>query len=159
VFLLENSMTVSPRYAGFWIRFLAFFLDGIILIIPSFLLDFLLYTLITPRGVGYVEYSLNTDVLYPSYEVTSVLSSIILGVLYYGLMTASKHQGTLGKMIVGIKVVRLDHTRLSKGRAIGRYFASTLSGLIMSIGYIMVAFSKKKQGLHDRICSTIVVYK
>jgi uncharacterized RDD family membrane protein YckC len=42
---MENSMKISPRYAGFWIRFLAFFLDGIILIIPSFLLDFLLYTL------------------------------------------------------------------------------------------------------------------
>jgi len=58
---------------------------------------------------------------------------------------------------VGIKVVRSDGRRISLGRGIGRFFAFLLSGLLLYIGYLMAAFTQRKQGLHDMICDTLVV--
>jgi uncharacterized RDD family membrane protein YckC len=62
-------------------------------------------------------------------------------------------------MACGIKVVRPDGDRVSYARALGRYFAEILSGLILAIGYIMAAFDSEKRALHDHICSTRVVKK
>ena len=59
---------------------------------------------------------------------------------------------------MGLVVTDLDGRRISPLRAIGRYFAKILSGIILFIGYIMVAFTDRKQGLHDMICSTLVVH-
>ena len=62
-------------------------------------------------------------------------------------------------MALGIKVTDLDGNRISFGRATGRHFAKWLSALILGIGYIMVAFTAKKQGLHDQVASCLVVNK
>ena len=74
-------------------------------------------------------------------------------------MEASSKQGTLGKMVLGIIVTDEAGNRISFGRATGRYFGKILSSLILLIGYIMIAFTKKKQGLHDLLASTLVVKK
>lgn len=87
-----------------------------------------------------------------------MLIMIVISVLYYGLLTASKMQGTLGKKILGLKVVNEQGERVSVGQGIGRYFAYILSGIIFYIGFIIFAFGEKK-GLHDIICKTRVVYK
>jgi len=84
-------------------------------------------------------------------------SSGIIRLLYFTLMESSKHQATLGKMALGMKVVRADGGRISMGKAILRYFGKWLSGLILGIGYIMAAFTDKKRALHDMIASTLVV--
>ena len=65
-------------------------------------------------------------------------------------------QGTLGKKALGMIVTDLDGGRIGFGRATGRYFAKILSALILGIGFIMVAFTQRKQGLHDLIASTLV---
>ncbi|TLF58999.1 RDD family protein, partial [Bacillus spizizenii] len=88
----------------------------------------------------------------------TMLITLIISVLYYGLLTASKMQGTLGKKILGLKVVNEQGERITIGQGIGRYFAYILSGIIFYIGFIMIAFGEKK-GLHDIICKTRVVYK
>jgi uncharacterized RDD family membrane protein YckC len=62
-------------------------------------------------------------------------------------------------MAVGIKVVRTDGTRISLARGVGRFFAAMLSGLTLGIGFLMAAFTERKQGLHDMICDTLVVDK
>jgi uncharacterized RDD family membrane protein YckC len=72
-------------------------------------------------------------------------------------MESSPKQGTLGKMALGIVVTDMDSRRISFGRATGRYFAKILSGLILGIGFLMVAFTEKKQGLHDILAGTLVV--
>jgi uncharacterized RDD family membrane protein YckC len=84
--------------------------------------------------------------------------SIAFGV-FYASFFIGKFAATPGKMICGLKVVMGDGTRVSYGRAIGRYFAEWLSGLTMGIGYIMAAFDDEKRALHDRICDTRVVKK
>ncbi|WP_045737578.1 RDD family protein [Xanthomonas sp. MUS 060] len=79
--------------------------------------------------------------------------------LYYGLCHSSTKQATLGKMVIGIKVVRGDGSRISFARAIGRYFGFMLSGMTIGLGFLMAAFTERKQALHDMLCDTLVVDK
>lgn len=76
--------------------------------------------------------------------------------LYEAFMESSSYQATLGKMIFGMKVTDLNGNRISFERATGRHFAKWLSGMILGIGYIMVAFTERKQGLHDLLAGTLV---
>jgi uncharacterized RDD family membrane protein YckC len=71
-------------------------------------------------------------------------------------MESSSYQGTLGKMIFGLKVTDLYGNRISFERATGRNFAKILSAMILGIGYLMVAFTERKQGLHDLLAGTLV---
>src|SRR6185503_12528829 len=79
------------------------------------------------------------------------------GWLYQTLMESSKLQATLGKMALGLRVTDLDGNRISWGRANARYFASILSMMTLYIGYIMAAFTQKKQALHDMVAGTLVL--
>jgi len=146
-------------YAGFWIRVVANFLDALVIAIPAMILDYMAYQIAGPSNVSYLDYLSDPTVpFWSTYNTVGFILGTILGVLYYGIMT-SKYKATVGKMIVGIQVINENDEAISFARATGRYFAYTLSGLILYIGYIMVAFSSKKQGLHDKICKTYVVHK
>jgi len=84
---------------------------------------------------------------------------IILGWVYFAIMESSSTQGTLGKMALGIKVTDLEGSRVGFGKATGRHFGKIISALILLIGFIMVAFTQKKQGLHDMMAGCLVVNK
>jgi uncharacterized RDD family membrane protein YckC len=135
-----NDVQASVQYAGFWKRVGASLLDGIIFAIPLGIISGLIFGF-NNNGGG------------------SNLFEFIAGFLYKALMESSSNQGTLGKMIVGIKVTDLNGDRLSFGRATGRYFASILSGLMCGIGFMMAGWTSKKQALHDMIAGTLVVNK
>ena len=124
----------AVEYAGFWIRFLAAFIDGILLFVVQLILRAII-------------------------DDTIVLNLINLVVdwLYFAGMESSAKQATLGKMALGLTVTDLNGNRISFLRATGRYFAKFISALILLIGYIMVAFTAKKQALHDIIAGTLVV--
>jgi uncharacterized RDD family membrane protein YckC len=121
-------------YGGFLIRVVAAIIDGVILAIVQFILNLFI------DDVG----------------LRSLINTL-LGWLYYAGMESSANQATLGKMALGMKVTDLEGNRISFLRATGRYFAKIISALILLIGFIMVAFTEKKQGLHDMIASTLVV--
>jgi uncharacterized RDD family membrane protein YckC len=72
-------------------------------------------------------------------------------------MESSSLMGTLGKRARGLKVVRSDGTRLTLARATGRYFAKIPALLILGIGFLMAAFTERKQGLHDMLADTLVI--
>jgi uncharacterized RDD family membrane protein YckC len=72
-------------------------------------------------------------------------------------MESSQYQATLGKMALGIKVVDQNNERISLGRAVLRNLSKYLSYLILCIGYIMIIFDERKQGLHDKIADTFIV--
>jgi uncharacterized RDD family membrane protein YckC len=76
--------------------------------------------------------------------------------LYEAFMESSSYQATLGKMIFGMKVTDLQGGRISFERATGRYFAKWLSKITFGVGYIMVGFTERKQGLHDLLAGTLV---
>ncbi len=83
--------------------------------------------------------------------------SLLIDWLFYSLFESSSWQATPGKKLLQLKVTDLYGNRIGFGKATGRYFAKLLSGLILGIGFIMVAFTEKKQGLHDMMAGTLVV--
>lgn len=131
------------RYAGFWIRFVAIFVDGIILQIVNIPLRFL------PLSAGDPDVQMRMTFLIVG---ISMLVSALYEIFFIGRFGA-----TPGKMALRLQVVRPDGGKLSYGRACGRYFAKFLSSLILLIGYIMAAFDEQKRSLHDRICDTRVI--
>lgn len=148
--------TMAYGYAGFWIRFLAVLIDGIILGvvagIPLGILQIVVLGMPTPNERGQPP-----DMSYLALTQLLNLISVAINVSYFALMESSKYQATLGKMALGLKVTDLSGRRISTGRAFGRELAKILSGIICAIGYIMAGFSQKKQALHDLIASTLVV--
>lgn len=88
----------------------------------------------------------------PAYPIVTVAQW-----LYHALMESSAKQATLGRMALGIRVTDLNGNRIGFGRATGRYFAKILSALILGIGFLMAAFTAKKQALHDIPAGTLVV--
>lgn len=136
----------ESRYAGFWTRVAASLLDGIITGIIIILVSFIVGLLI-----GGVLKSTSGA------AATGNFLSIIIGWLYYALLESSPKQATLGKQALGIYVTDLDGNQITFLKATLRYFAKILSTLILFIGYIMVAFTEKRQGLHDMIAGTLVL--
>ncbi|HXI44099.1 MAG TPA: RDD family protein, partial [Bryobacteraceae bacterium] len=74
-------------------------------------------------------------------------------------MESSHYQATLGKKALGIIVTDMNGNRISFARANGRFFGKWVSGMIMNIGYLMAAFTEKKQALHDLLAGCLVVMK
>ena len=137
---VENRIT---PYAGFWIRVAAYLVDGVLLWIVNVAISFLY------RG---------TYSVYDSEIILDVIS-IALGILYFTLMESSERQATLGKMILNLKVGDQYGNRLSFANALGRYFAKIVSAIILGVGFMMVGWDDRKQGLHDKIADTYVYEK
>lgn len=149
---------MEKRYAGFWIRVLANILDTFILVVPLILMDFFAYSIVGSTGISYWEYQADIEKpLWSAYEGVTMVFNMVTGIAYFGILT-SKYNGTPGKLMVGLRVIGEDGNGISLARSIGRYFAYIPSNFMM-IGYIMIGFSRKKQGLHDKICQTYVVHK
>jgi uncharacterized RDD family membrane protein YckC/Tfp pilus assembly major pilin PilA len=136
------------RYAGFWRRVAASVIDSLVQFALALIV--VVAVVLVIGNTDLPEESKTADALY-------YLGSWLLGWLYFAWMHSSAWQATLGKRALGIKVVSLDGTRIGFGRATGRYFGYLLSGLIIGIGYLMAAFTKRKQALHDMMSSTLVV--
>lgn len=152
-------------YAGFWKRFAAFIIDSLIIgaAVGIVMLIF---------GVGVFSSMSSMESMEMDQEAGSAMAAGIIGGmmlficilaaaqwLYFALMESSAKQATLGKMALGIVVTDLNGSKISFGRATGRYFGKILSGLILYIGYIMAGFTEKKQALHDMIAGCLVVNK
>jgi uncharacterized RDD family membrane protein YckC len=140
------------RYAGFFIRFAAVFLDGIIMGIFNFVLG-----LIAGVGLGPAFGQHGSQGFSTAMIVVFIIEYFIA--FAYEPFFIGRFGATPGKMACGIKVVTGDGGRVSYWRALGRAFAKLLSFLPCFIGYIMVFFDDQKRALHDRICNTRVVYK
>jgi uncharacterized RDD family membrane protein YckC len=84
---------------------------------------------------------------------------IVLNWLYFTLLESSQKQATLGKMALGIVVTDVNGSRITFGRANGRYWSKIVSALILLVGYLMAAFTEKKQALHDMMSGCLVVQK
>lgn len=149
----------NPTYAGFWLRLAAALIDAILIsivnsIIMAPLLGQTLSLAIRAESDSLTEFDLI------SWLTTFALSNLvvtILGWLYFALMESSQVQGTLGKKILGLQVTTMDGQRIGFGRATGRYFGKILSSFILMIGFVMAAFTEKKQALHDLLAGTLVV--
>ena len=142
-------------YAGFWKRFAAVAIDGLVTAVASWIVQIPLFILAGLGGAfGGDPFATGGSIAVIAF---SYLISIAIPLFYYAWMHSSSHQATLGKMAVGIKVCRDNGERITFLRALGRYFAQIPSALILGIGYLMAGFTERKQALHDMICDTLVV--
>lgn len=151
--------TNQAAYAGFWIRFCATFLDGLIVGIPLMLI---MLAVMFAAGVfddpltGAATASPGTEV---AIDLGARLVFLVVGWLYYALQESGPHMATIGKRVCGLVATDLNGNRLTFGRASGRYFGKILSNITCYIGYIMAAFTERKQGLHDMVAGTLVLQK
>jgi uncharacterized RDD family membrane protein YckC len=156
-------------YAGFWLRFVAALIDGLI--------SFFVFAIIVALMIGFIGLrtlreqfeemgrGLNGPTpVFPAMLVVTIVTFylflLLASWLYFAGMESSEHQGTLGKMALGLVVTDMEGRPISFGRASGRFFSKIITNLVpVYIGYIMAGFTEKKQALHDMIASCLVLRK
>ena len=143
---------VGVAYGGFWIRVVAAIVDFVLLRVVLSPIRFIFGGLGLAGMMGRVPH-VGLAILGGG---LTLVAMVFGSWLYEAFMESSSYQATLGKMIFGMKVTDLNGSRISFARATGRHFAKWLSAMILGIGYLMVAFSDRKQGLHDLLAGTLV---
>jgi len=144
------------RYAGFWLRAVALVIDILILVACNFLVN--------PGYMKMAHYQYSDAQNYSTFAegVFSKTGGVmIVGIIirwaYFTLLESSKWQATIGKKLLKLQVTDENGNRIGFGRANARYWLKIISAIILGIGFIMAAFTEKKQALHDIIAKTLVV--
>ncbi len=156
--LREGVAPVSAvSYAGFWIRFVAYLIDAMILAVAMGIVQFA----VLGSFMTFPRFDPNTRpelMLAPLLGMIGVLSLVSIAIsCAYESFFVYKYGATPGKMALSLKVVRPNGAPLDLGRSVGRYFGKMLSGIILYIGYLLAAFDAEKKALHDMICDTRVI--
>lgn len=141
----ENHL-YSGLYAGFWTRFWAYLLD---LVVIGSINRMIINPVFRALDVSLIEDSVFSPV---------AIATAVVFYLYFVLMTKFLGQ-TLGKMVFGLKVVELDGKELSWGTVIFREWIGRFISATIMVLYVVIAFTKKKQGLHDLFADTTVIYE
>jgi uncharacterized RDD family membrane protein YckC len=128
----SSASSIVGEYAGFWRRFVAIVIDAIIL-------------------------SLATGAVVTATFGTGVALGFVAPWLYEAVMMSAEWQATVGKRVMSIVVTDVHGKRMSFGRATGRHFAKYISAFLLGIGFIMAAFTARRQALHDMIAETLVI--
>ena len=147
------SMKGEIEYVGFWMRVVSRVIDSILYGLGAFLSMIILGVLFDIDPNTMEEGAFDSFVF---------LTGLFLLWLYYALFESSPSQATPGKHILGMKVTDMQGEPLTFAKASGRFFASSLSYLtivVFGFGYVMAAFTQKKQTLHDKVSGCLVVYK
>ena len=134
-------------YGGFWKRVIAYLIDGLIIAVPI--------TMIFGTVIPDVMLADNVQAKPLAVSVPQLVM-ILASWIYFAGLESSEWQATVGKKILGMKVTDTAGERINFVKATVRYVAKILSSFILMIGFIMVAFTAKKQGLHDFIAGTLV---
>jgi uncharacterized RDD family membrane protein YckC len=158
---------MNTNYAGFWLRFVAVIIDGIIIGVAQ---SFIIVPLLAAVGLGFASGAGDMDFSDPEQAAGMIagigaligtywILAMIIQILYFTFMESSKYQATIGKMALGLIVTDLNGAPLDFSKAFIRNLSKIVSNAILFIGYIMAGFTEKKQALHDMIASTLVVKK
>jgi len=136
----KKETSENVQYAGFWIRFVALIIDGIILGIVA--------RIFFGSGSAGIE----AGTMSVGYDGWQMIIPILYTILFWKYFAA-----TPGKMALGLKIVQENGQNLEWKHALLRYVGYLVSGFVLCLGFIWAAFDKKKQGWHDKIAKTIVV--
>lgn len=158
---------MNTTYAGFWLRFVAYIIDYIIIYVVQ---SFIFIPVLGLLGITFASNMQNVENMSEA-EALGMIGSImavagatallttVIAILYWSLMESSKFQATVGKLALGLKVTDMEGKNLDLTKSLIRNVCKIISGMIIFIGYIMAGFTEKKQGLHDIIAGTLVVKK
>ncbi len=163
--LPQTTTAALEDYAGFWKRVGAYIIDYIVLLIPGKLIGMTFGGAAATAALEEAQKTAAGDpqVMFAALDVyvqtawPALLLSTVFVWLYFALLESSVWQGTVGKLVLGIRVTDLHGERISVPRALARYVAKFLSVIILGIGFLMVAWTQRKQGLHDMLASTLVL--
>ena len=149
----------SNQYAGFWRSLVAAVLDQIVLTVGrTFVYGAL--ALMVYAALYLFDIKDHHTLVFAITGGFLWFLDIWLTWIYFALMESSSLQGTLGKLALGIRVYHRDESRaLTFEEATVRYFAKILSRMTILIGYILCAFSSRKQGLHDFVARSVLVVR
>ena len=160
---MESATSPVPgltAYAGFWLRLAAHIIDHFIV---AFVLGSIVTFTMLIMGISASIFedldNPATQMIFISFSIVIGLAALIINWLYYAIMECSNYQGTLGKMALSLKVTNLEGHKISFAQATGRFFGKFLSSFIIYIGYLMIGFTEKKQGLHDILANCLVLRK
>lgn len=163
--LPQTTAAALEDHAGFWKRVAAYILDAIILYIPNMLImkamggdaatETMRQAMLAAPGDPHAMLAAYEQ--FYSTMGTAMIITMVLAWLYFAVCESSPWQATLGKLALGIRVTDLLGHRISFPRALGRYPAKFLSAIILGIGFLMVGWTQRKQGLHDMIAGTLVL--
>jgi uncharacterized RDD family membrane protein YckC len=169
------AATMQPpghlQYAGFWIRFVAYIIDSLILTIPIFIIAMIFGVVVgIITGVAGRTHSFENAGSEPAVGAVMGLGIVVMELviwaaimviawLYFAKLESGPMQATYGKRALGLRVTSLSGERIGFGQASGRFFGKLLSGMTLYIGYIMAGFTERKQALHDMVAGTLVVRK
>lgn len=160
VSVTSNAFSPAPskdsaetRHAGFWYRVLAALIDTILCQVVVFIIAFIVALGVT---LPMAETSTGSELEAIGGGV-GFLVGIVIQWLWFTIPESSNWQGSPGKKLLGLKVTDEQGRRIGFGRANARYWSKILSAIILCIGFLMVAFTEKKQGLHDKIAETLVI--
>jgi uncharacterized RDD family membrane protein YckC len=152
---LKEGVRVSSgaAYGGFWIRLGAKIIDGIILMI-------LYMVIVMPLTVGLSVLAGRGNSVNPGLTIALALIPYVINLginIAFSTFFIGKFGATPGKMACGLKVISPDGSKMTYMKAFLRYLGEMVSGLTLSIGYLIAAWDEEKRTLHDRICNTRVV--
>lgn len=151
------------NYAGFWRRVGAALIDSLFIAILSAvfcgIVAGILFLIVKSNAVSGNVGDAKSDLVGYGSIALFVAGPLLISWLYFAKLESSARRATFGKETMKICVTDVDGNRLSFGRASARYFAKLLSAIPAYIGFLMIAFTAKKQGLHDIIASSVVVAK
>lgn len=149
--LLDDTTFINKElpnfvFVGFWRRLVATFFDCIAVFIYALLASVLTLPIafFLPDGIA---------------EICQTITFLGVLALYSPFLESTKAQATFGKEMMGIKVVHENGTKLTFNDAFLRFLAKWLSLMLFFMGFIMIFFTNKKQGLHDILVNTYVVEK
>ena len=160
-----QAVAAAPRveYGGFWLRFLAYLVDGAVITVG---IIFVGIPLVFLTGLGtllsqiHPEEDLNDAGFWLIMAVIFLFATVSLAVtwLYHALMESSEWQATVGKKALGLVVTDMAGRRVSFWRATGRHFGKIVTNMVPAfIGYIMAGFTERKQALHDMIAGCLIL--
>lgn len=138
---------------GFWIRFVAFAIDNIIIFFAT---AFLAFVAGLATGLGGLTRNAPAEEIEQLATIFGFFIGIFFGPFYFTLFTGWDGQ-TPGKRLLGLRVVRITGDPVGYGRALLRYIGYFLSFLLVGFGFVMIAFDRNKRGLHDLIAGTCVI--
>jgi uncharacterized RDD family membrane protein YckC len=153
--LPQPPQAPSHAYAGIWRRGAAWLIDAVLLTIGLVVLWFFLVVFaflgLASSGQDITDSSLT------GVQLGILLIALVLVWLYYAGLESSVWQGTIGKRLMQLLVTDVYGRRIGFGQATGRYFGKIVSFLTLGVGYLMIAFTERRQGLHDLMAGTLVV--
>ncbi|MGO9026592.1 MAG: RDD family protein [Beijerinckiaceae bacterium] len=148
------------RYAGFWIRFVAYLIDAVLLWILCTVIGGVIGAVIgaSLKGGSLDASSTSNDTVASVAGGLAVLAMFAAAIVYNVLFVSGSWQATPGKRLLGLHIITASGQRVGGWRAFGRYLCYIVSALPFYIGFMMIGWNKEKKGIHDMICETRVVY-